>query len=256
MRDPLGQLRLRFAGLRLVTSGARAEVYAGSDFTGRSVSVVVLTESASADREVREVCRGALAALEPQLSAFDPYVERPWAAFHDDPETVIGRVFAALGEPVPTPRQGPEAAPVAKAAPEVEAVSVAEAVPVAELAPEAGAGTGPEGETGPVPPPPGGSSHPPVPPPPGGTAHPPVPPPPGGFRHLPVPPPPGAPTPTRPPVTVPAPPVALRPDAGRPAPSTPARPPEVKASPRLVAAIVLGVLLTFCVCTLINSIGG
>lgn len=129
MRDPLGTLRLRFAGLRPVRTGTRAEVYAGSDFSGRQVTVVVLTESASADPQLREAYRRAADAVGPDHAALDPYVERPWAAFHDERGDAVETLLAALGEPA----AGSEGEPAASGerattgAPEVATEAAAEA---------------------------------------------------------------------------------------------------------------------------------
>lgn len=173
MRDPLGQLRLRFAGLHAVHSGAHAQVYAGKDFGGRAVTVVVLTEAAATDNDRRAAYRRAAAALAPAQAALDPYVERPWAAFYDDPQSAIESVFAALGEPAPE-------------------ASVSEA-PVSE----AHVGSSPHSPVPPPPdtPPPGpGTAQPPPArqaigtPAPDATSqgHPPVPPPPGPVRRPPA----------------------------------------------------------------------
>ena len=101
MRDPLGQLRLRYARLRSLHTGANAEVYVGEEFTGRRVTVVVLAESAATDQELREAFCRAAGALAPSRSALDDYVDRPWAAFHDDPHAAVEILFTTLGEPAP-----------------------------------------------------------------------------------------------------------------------------------------------------------
>lgn len=111
MRDPLGQLRLRFAGLRLVRDGAHIQVYAGKDFSGNDVTVVMMTEDAGADPESRTALSNAATASEPTVVASDFHVGRPWVAIREAPDRAgLAHLLAGLGgEPpatsgaVPTP---------------------------------------------------------------------------------------------------------------------------------------------------------
>lgn len=241
MRDPLGQLKLRFAGLQPVHTGTRAEVHTGKDFAGRAVTVVVLAESAASDQGLREAYCRAASAVEPAQAALDPYAERPWAAFYDDPQTAVAAIFAALGEPAPKWPAAPEgpASPVVAEEPGL----TAEPEPSRPL--EKPAGPEPSGQPEP---PESEQPHPPVPPPP---RTPPPGPSSGAFPHPPVPPPPPMPPPAQPSVVYPAPsspypsgpPPPPRPGSGLPAELT--LPPKM-VGPIIVGAVLLAVLVCAC----------
>jgi hypothetical protein len=100
MKDPLGQLRLRFAELRLVRDGERAQVYAAKDFSGYDVTVAVLTERAALDQGLRRAFVEAVGLARgeagPSVQS-DVHSARPWlAARHPDGPPLVRRFVADL----------------------------------------------------------------------------------------------------------------------------------------------------------------
>lgn len=89
MHDPLGQLRLRFAGLALRTDSPQGQVYAGGDFTGADVTVAVLAEEIAADPDRKRAFGAAVRRLESEdpaiVHSVDLYATRPWAAIRTAP---------------------------------------------------------------------------------------------------------------------------------------------------------------------------
>jgi hypothetical protein len=106
MKDPLGQLRLRFADLRLVGDGERVRVYAGKDFSGYEVSVAVLAEPAATDQDLRRAFADAAGRTRTVATApvqSDVHASIPWlAARLPEGEAVVRRLAAELDPHHPT----------------------------------------------------------------------------------------------------------------------------------------------------------
>jgi hypothetical protein len=106
MHDPLGQLRLRFAGLELRTEGPQGQVYAGRDFTGADVTVAVLADEAAADPDRKRAFGAAVRQRESEdpaaMHSVDLYASRPWAAVRSMPgrpgaEALLAAVHTPAG---------------------------------------------------------------------------------------------------------------------------------------------------------------
>jgi hypothetical protein len=105
MDDPLGQLRLRFTGLHVVSESGYGQVYAGQDFAGAPVTVAVLSEYAATDPSMRrtfgDVVQRHSPGMVPDQSAVyaaDLHASRPWAAVRNPPgHPGAEQLFAGLG---------------------------------------------------------------------------------------------------------------------------------------------------------------
>lgn len=111
MKDRLGQLRLRFAGLRLAHDGDRVQVYAGTDVSGYEVSVAVPTERAATEPGFREAFAagaGRARAAAASSTQSDPHAAVPWLAVrHPEGQAVIQRFVAELDRHRPAMPAGP-----------------------------------------------------------------------------------------------------------------------------------------------------
>jgi hypothetical protein len=231
MDDPQGQLRLRFAGLRLVREDQRAQVYAGRDFSGYEVTVAVLA-GAAADAGTRRAfteAAGRLATGAGPSVQSDLHATRPWLAVrHPEGPARVARLVAELAR----------SAPPAQSAPPAETSVALAPLPVDPPLP-----VRPDPTFAPSPPPAGFEPVPGLPPPP-------------------PPPPPSAPlAPTAAPTRIPAPAPQARPPSRQRPTQRPAQQPRPAASPRpavrpgrspqsqqfppaaVVALVVIGVLV-------------
>lgn len=219
MKDPLGQLRLRFADLRLVREHQHGQVYAGKEFSGAEVTVAVLGEAAAGDQDLRRRFADAVrlhqqgtGAGAPAVHAADLNAAVPWLATRDAGGVQLAeRLLASLAG----------AAPFLDASPLPDALSTME-------------------RPGPVFPDPTFAGPPPASPP----------------RPAPaaVPPPPVAPPPRPPVAPPPTPPLRQRRHPVPQAPRPPARSSGVPVA-AIVATVVIGALfLTICCSGLISSV--
>jgi hypothetical protein len=112
MDDPLGQLRLRFAGLRLVREDQRAQVYAGRDFSGYEVTVAVLAgpaADAGTRRAFTEAAGRLAAGVGPSVQS-DLHAPRPWLAVRSPAGPArVARLVAELAGSAPPAQSAPTA---------------------------------------------------------------------------------------------------------------------------------------------------
>jgi len=162
MKDRLGQLRLRFAELRLARDGDRVQVYAGKDFSGHEVSVAVLAESAAADPGLRQAFAQAVGRAGdtggPSVQS-DVHAAVPWfAARHPGGPAVILRFIAEVDRHRPAMPAGSVALaplPVDAPPPPVRPdPTIAPAPPLIDLQPAVPAPLAPNPPPAPQPPPP------------------------------------------------------------------------------------------------------
>jgi hypothetical protein len=192
MNDPLGQLSLRFAGLRLHQDGTRLRSYVGREFAGGPITLALLAPAAAGDPDLRRafaevVGRRSVATDQAVATVHDSdiHADQPWAAVRGLPGSAdVDRLLAELGG-----EQRPRARPPVMSDPTFALAPPASRAPAAPPAPPPAFGAGPPAAppAGPVAqldgltPPPGPAGTPPAPSPPGGP-YPPPPPPRDGHR--------------------------------------------------------------------------
>jgi hypothetical protein len=120
MRDPLGQLRLRFSGLNLRNRTPHGQVYAGTDFTGAAVTVAVLAEDAANDPEVLAAFRTAVRRYESvdaaNVHSVDVHSSPPWVALREVAgQPGAGQFLDAVANPAIMDPPPPPAVPTAPA---------------------------------------------------------------------------------------------------------------------------------------------
>jgi hypothetical protein len=110
MSDPLGQLRLHFAGLRLREESPQGQVYAGTDINGSEVTIAMLAEALSTHPGSRNAFADVVwrhsVGSEPgraTVYAADLHAPRPWAAIRSRAgQPGAGQLLAALAGAAPT----------------------------------------------------------------------------------------------------------------------------------------------------------